>query len=84
MANPPEFRYGRGIAGKGAVIRWNSAAPAADTSWMIRYRFESAAALDRHLRFGEGGFFVPAPGLPGSGHPKRGHSSVGRARALQA
>lgn len=55
----------RGLLGKGPVIRWNTAAPAADTSWMIRYRFESAAALDRHLRFGEGGFFVPAPGLPG-------------------
>jgi hypothetical protein len=65
MANPPEFRYGRWIAEKTIVIRWNTTAPAADSSWMIRYRFESRAALDRHLRYGSGGFFVPVPELPG-------------------
>jgi hypothetical protein len=38
--------------------------PATDASWMLRYRFESRAALDRHLRHGDG-FYVPAPDLPG-------------------
>ena len=57
----PEFRYGRQIAAMDPVIRHK---PAIDASWMLRYRFESRAALDRHLRHGDG-FYVPAPDLPG-------------------
>ena len=42
------------------VIRFHAAGAA--ESCMIRYRFESRAALDRHLRYGDG-FYVPAPDL---------------------
>jgi hypothetical protein len=50
------------------VIRWGSTSPVLDESWPVRYRFESLAALQRHLRLGAG-FFLPdsaLPGVPGS------------------
>ena len=37
----------------------------AQTSWIVRYRFDGRGALERHLRFGGGFFFVPGPTLPG-------------------
>ena len=50
------------------MIRWSSICPVLDESWPVRYRFESLAALQRHLRLGAG-FFLPdaaVPGAPGS------------------
>ena len=46
------------------VIRWGSIRPVLDESWPVRYRFESLAALQRHLRLGSG-FFLPDAALPG-------------------
>jgi hypothetical protein len=37
--------------------------PVLDESWPVRYRFESASALHRHLAAGS--FFIPDPLLPG-------------------
>jgi PilZ domain len=39
------------------------ACPVLDESWPVRYRFESASALHRHLAAGP--FFIPDPLLPG-------------------
>lgn len=67
MAAAMELRYGPTNGGSTGtrMSRLDAAAPVADSSWMIRYRFESPAALERHLRYGDGGFFVPFPGVPG-------------------
>ena len=50
------------------MIRSANIPPALDESWPVRYRFESLAALQRHLRLGNG-FFLPdgaTPGGPGA------------------
>lgn len=47
------------------MIRWTSICPVLDESWPVRYRFESLAALQRHLRLGAG-FFLPDAAVPGS------------------
>ncbi|MGZ6126332.1 MAG: PilZ domain-containing protein [Myxococcales bacterium] len=47
------------------VIRWSSICPVLDESWPVRYRFESLAALQRHLRLGAG-FFLPDAAVPGA------------------
>lgn len=46
------------------MIRWGAIRPVLDESWPVRYRFESLAALQRHLRLGNG-FFLPDGALPG-------------------
>jgi hypothetical protein len=52
------------LPGVDPVIRWGSICPELDQSWPVRYRFESLAALQRHLRLGTG-FFLPDAALPG-------------------
>ena len=47
------------------MIRWSSICPVLDESWPVRYRFESLAALQRHLRLGTG-FFLPDAAVPGN------------------
>jgi hypothetical protein len=46
------------------VIRWGAVCPGLDESWPVRYRFDSLAELQRHLRLGSG-FFLPDAALPG-------------------
>jgi hypothetical protein len=46
------------------MIRWGAICPVLDESWPVRYRFESLAALQRHLRLGPG-FLLPESALPG-------------------
>jgi len=46
------------------VTRWADICPVLDESWPVRYRFESLAALQRHLRLGKG-FFLPEGALAG-------------------
>jgi PilZ domain-containing protein len=47
------------------VIRGGAIRPMLDESCPVRYRFDSLAALQRHLRLGAG-FFLPDPALPGA------------------
>ena len=53
------------LLGADPVIRWASSYPVLDESWPVRYRFESLAGLQRHLRLGAG-FFLPDGALPGA------------------
>jgi len=46
------------------LIRWGAISPPLDESWPVRYRFESLAALQRHIHLGSG-FFLPDAALPG-------------------
>jgi len=65
---PCKFRRTHPVASilleKGRVIRWGSICPVLDESWPVRYRFESLAALQRHVRLGNG-FYLPDAALPG-------------------
>src|SRR5438270_2003565 len=61
---PPAEAADAGIRRR-SVIRWGSMSPVLDESWPVRYRFESLAALQRHLRLGAG-FFLPDAALPGA------------------
>lgn len=52
------------LLGVDPVIRRAASSCVLDESWPVRYRFESLAGLQRHLRLGAG-FLLPETALPG-------------------